>query len=48
MLSQRRPQEKFSGDLKKIDLESYMKKFDVMMEVPGATDAMKLPEMVRG
>ena len=45
MLIQRRPKVKFSGDTKKMDFEAYMRRFDVMTKVPGATEVMKLMEL---
>ena len=45
MLQQRRPKLKFSGDTTKMDFEAHMRKFEVMTDVPGATDVMKLDEL---
>ena len=45
MLAQRRPKEKFSGDTKRVDFETYLRKFEVMTDLPGATDVMKLMEL---
>ena len=45
MLQQRRPKVKFSGDATKMDFEAHMRKFEVMTDVPGATDVMKLDEL---
>ena len=45
MLSHVRPKEKFSGDVKRLDLETFLCEFEVMTAILGATAAMKLMEL---
>lgn len=45
MLVQRRPRHKFTGDNRSIDFESYLHQCQALMNIPGATDGMKLAEL---
>ena len=46
MLTNRRPRYRYSGDNQKLDFEAHMHNFETQTDVPGATDAMKLAELV--
>ena len=45
MLTQKRPRHTFTGDNRKIDFDAYLSNCKALMNIPGATDAMKLAEL---